>query len=45
MDTNSFIFNVKTDDIYKETAEDAETRFNTSTLKQTDHYLQEKIKK
>ena len=29
MDTDSFIVHVKTDDIYKDIAEDAETRFNT----------------
>ena len=30
MDTDSFIIHVKTDDIYKEIAEDVETRFDTS---------------
>ena len=30
MDTNSFIAYVKTDDIYKDIAEDVEKRFNTS---------------
>ena len=30
MDTNRFIVCIKTDDIYKDIAEDAETRFNTS---------------
>ena len=30
MDTDNFIVNVKTDDIYKEIAEDVETRFDTS---------------
>ena len=29
MDTGSFIVYIKTDDIYKDIAEDAETRFNT----------------
>ena len=29
MDTGSFIVHIKTDDIYKDIAEDAETRFNT----------------
>ena len=28
--TNSFIIHVKTDDIYKDIAEDVETRFDTS---------------
>ena len=30
MDTNGFIVNIKTNDIYKDIAEDAETRFDTS---------------
>ena len=30
MDTNSFIVYIKTDDIYKDIAEDIETRFDTS---------------
>ena len=30
MDTNSFIAHVKTDDIYKDIAEDVEKRFDTS---------------
>ena len=30
MDTNSFIVHVKTEDIYKDIAEDVETRFYTS---------------
>ena len=30
MDTDSFTVHVKTDDIYKDIAEDAETRFDTS---------------
>ena len=28
MDTDSFVVHVKTDDIYKDIAEDVETRFN-----------------
>ena len=32
MDTGSFIVHVKTDDIYKDIAEDFETRFDTSNL-------------
>ena len=32
MDTYSFIAHVKTDDIYKDTAEDVETRFDTSSF-------------
>ena len=31
MDTDSFIVYIKTDDIYKDIAEDLETRFDTST--------------
>ena len=30
MDTDSFIINIKTDDIYEDTAEDVGTRFDTS---------------
>ena len=30
MDTNNFIVHIKTDDIYKDIAEDVETRFDTS---------------
>ena len=30
MDRESFIVHIKTDDIYKDIEEDAETRFNTS---------------
>ena len=33
VDTDSFIVHVKTDDIYKDIAEDVETRFGTSNLK------------
>ena len=33
MDTNSFIVHVKTNDIYKDIAEDVETRFDTSNYK------------
>ena len=29
MDTNSFVIYIKTDDIYKDNAEDVETRFDT----------------
>ena len=32
MDTDSFIFHVKTDYIYKDIAEDVETRFDTSNF-------------
>ena len=33
MDTDSFLVHVKTDDVYKDIAEDVETRFDTSYLK------------
>ena len=33
MDTGSFIVHVKTNDIYKDIAEDVETRFDTSNFK------------
>ena len=33
MDTDSFIVYIKTDDIYKDIAEDVETRFDTSDYK------------
>ena len=32
MDTGSFIVHIKTDDIYKDIAEDVETRFDTSNF-------------
>ena len=32
MDTDSFIVHIKKDDIYKDIAEDVETRFDTSNL-------------
>ena len=45
VDTDSFIAHVKTDDIYKDTAEDVETRLALQVLNQTDHCLKEKNKK
>ena len=39
MDTDSFIVYIKTDDIYKDFAEDVKTRFDTS------NYLKNKMKK
>ena len=45
MDTDSFIIHVKTNDIYRDIAEDVETRLNTSSFELTDHYLKDKIKK
>ena len=45
MDTDSFIFHVKTQDFYEDIANDVEKRFDTSTIKWIDHYLLERIKK
>ena len=47
---DSFIVYIKTEDIYKDIAEDVETRFVTSVMNQNaipliDHYQKEKIKK
>ena len=42
MDTDNFIFHVKSKNIYKDIAEDVETR---NILKYTDHYLKERMKK
>ena len=44
MDTDSFIVYIKTDDIYKDIAEDVETRFDTSNY-ELDNCLKEKNKK
>ena len=44
MDTGSFIVHVKTDDIYKDIAEDIEKIFGTSSF-EIYHYKQKKIKK
>ena len=45
MDTDSFIVHVKTDDIYKDIAEDVETRFDTSNFEIERPLPTEKIKK
>ena len=45
MDTDNSIVNVKTDDIYKEIAEDVETRFDTSNYELDRPYAKGKIKK
>ena len=45
MDTNSFIAHVKTDDIYKDIAEDLETRFDTSNFELDRQLPEEKNKK
>ena len=44
IDTGSFIVYVKTDDNYKDIAEDVETRFDTSSY-ELDYYQKEKVKK
>ena len=44
MDTDSFIVHVKTDDMYKDIAEDVETRFDTSNF-ETDRPLPKEKKK
>ena len=45
MDTKSFIFHAKIDDIYKDIAEDVETKFNTSNFELDRPLLKGKIKK
>ena len=45
MDTTSFIVHVKTDDIYKDIAEDFETRFYTSNFEIDRPLPKEKNKK
>ena len=45
MDTESFIFHVKTNDIYKDIEEDVVQDLTLQILKKTDHYQKEKIKK
>ena len=45
MDIDSFIMNIKTEDFYKDIANDVEKRSDTSTTSVIDHYPQEKIKK
>ena len=45
MDTDSFIVYIKTDDIYKNIAEDVETRFDTSNYELDKPCLKVKNKK
>ena len=46
MDKDSIIVHLKTDNVYKNTGEDVEKKkLKLQILKQTDNYLQEKIKK
>ena len=44
MDTDSFIVSIKTDDIYKDIAEDVETRFDSSNY-ELDRLLHKRKKK
>ena len=44
MDTYCFVVHLKTDDIYKDVAGDAESKFDTSNF-EIDHCLKEKINK
>ena len=44
MDTDNFIVHVKADAIYKDIAQDVETRFEASNF-EIDHHLKGKIKK
>ena len=44
MDTDSFFVSIKADDIYKDIAENVETRFHTSIINYIDHYLNKKNK-
>ena len=45
MDADSFIKCIKTNDIYKDRAEDAESRFDTSNYPLDKPLLKEKVKK
>ena len=45
MNTDSFIVHAKTDDIYKILQKMLKQDMSLQILKQTDHYLKEKIKK
>ena len=45
MDTDSFIMNIKTNDFYKDIANDVENRFDTSNYEVKDRYQWEGIKK
>ena len=45
MDTDSFVINIKTNDFYKDIADDVEKRFDTLNYERNSHGLQERIKK
>ena len=45
IDTGSFIMPIKTDDFYKDIADDVEKNLIHRIIKSIDHYLKERIKK
>ena len=45
IETHNTYIHTKTNDIYKNIAEDVETRFDTSNYDKIDHFLKEKRKK
>ena len=45
MDTNSFIMHIKTEDFYKDIADDVEKRLTHQIMKSIGHYPKERIKK
>ena len=45
MDTDSFIMHIKTEDFYKDIADDVEKDLIYQIMKSTGHYPQERIKK
>ena len=45
MDTDSFIVYIKTDDIYKDIAEDVETRFDTSNYESEYNFIESPLPK
>ena len=44
MDTDSFIMHIKTEDFYKDIADDVEKNLIHQIMKSIDHYLLERIK-
>ena len=45
MDTDSFVYEIQTEDFYIDIAKDVETRFNTSGYSEDDHRPQGKTKR
>ena len=45
MDTNSFVMNIKTNDFYKDIANDVDKRFDASNYEVNRPFLRERIKK